>query len=251
MNRSGIRMLKLAGALPALAVAAVLALPPALAAPAASANPGVFPPNSKPYGKTYGEWAVAYWQWAMSIPTADNPWYNDPDGANSANGQSGPVWFLGGTAGGSVTRDVTIPAGKSVLLPVHQWIFGSMAFDCDPSVPGVACDVPTLQASAAFAAEAVSVMDVTIDGKSISNVANYRALSPGAFSVTVPGGTDNFVGFSGGPLVAAGTYSPHVADGYYLILASLSAGQHTIMLHVESTLGFDYDHTYNITVSAP
>jgi hypothetical protein len=35
-----------------------------------SANPRVLPPHSHPLGKTYGEWAVAWWQWALSIPEA-------------------------------------------------------------------------------------------------------------------------------------------------------------------------------------
>ncbi len=51
-----------------------------------------------------------------------------------------------------------------------------------------------------------------------------------------------------GPDVPAGTYSPQVADGYYLILKPLSAGEHTIEVHVESGLGFSYDQTYNLTV---
>jgi hypothetical protein len=122
-----------------------------------------------------------------------------------------------------------------------------MAFDCEPSVPGVTCDVPSLQATAAFAAESVIVMEVTIDGQMVSNVLSYRTLSqPSAFSVTVP--DENIVNFFGGPDVPAGTYSPQVADGYYLILKPLSAGEHTIELHVESGLGFSYDQTYNLTV---
>ena len=36
-------------------------------------NPGVFPIKSKPYGLTYGEWSAKWWQWAISIPTAESP----------------------------------------------------------------------------------------------------------------------------------------------------------------------------------
>ena len=248
------RTLKLAWGLPALAVATLLTVAPASPGvlptssepSAAPVKGGVLPPGSRPYGKTYGQWAVAYWQWAMSIPFATNPWANDPTGAFAAIGQSGPVWFLGGSLGDSVTRDVTIPVGKAVLLPVHQWIFGAVAFDCDPSVPGVPCDVPTLQAAAAAAALAVDLMEVTIDGRVIPNVERFRTLSPSEFSVTIP--ADNFPTHFGSP-VPAGTYSPQVADGYYLILTPLSVGQHTIALHVDSTLGFSYDHLYNITVA--
>ena len=56
----------------------------------------VAPPNSKPYGKTYGEWAAAWGQWIEAIPFGVNP-ANDPDGSQGAINQSGPVWFLAGT----------------------------------------------------------------------------------------------------------------------------------------------------------
>ena len=36
-------------------------------------NPGVMPINSHPYGKSYGEWHTAWWQWAVSLPVDQNP----------------------------------------------------------------------------------------------------------------------------------------------------------------------------------
>ena len=230
-----------AGVLPALLVGT--ALPQVLPADRAFAEDSpVLRVNNKAYfGRTYGEWVVAYWQWAMSFPTAASPWLSDEDGSLAGLGQSGPVWFLGGTAGNSVTRTLTIPAGKAILLPVHQWIFGATVFDCDPSVPGVPCDVHTLKQAAADAAKAVALMEVSIDGQAISDVKDYRVKSPTAFSVTVP--ADNLSG------VPAGTHSPQVADGYYMLLSPLSVGSHTISVHVVSSLGFEYVHTYNITVA--
>jgi hypothetical protein len=48
----------------------------------------------------------------------------------------------------------------------------------------------------------------------------------------------------------AGTYDPHVADGYFLVLTPLSAGEHTIVVHVVNlTSNLDYTATYHITVS--
>ncbi|MDQ6865384.1 MAG: hypothetical protein M3044_16350, partial [Thermoproteota archaeon] len=34
-----------------------------------SNNPGIFPVDSKPYGISYPDWTVKWWQWADSIPT--------------------------------------------------------------------------------------------------------------------------------------------------------------------------------------
>jgi hypothetical protein len=98
-----------------------------------------------------------------------------------------------------------------------------------------------LKKSAADAAKAVALMEVMIDGQTITDPNDYRVKSPDAFSVTVP--ADNVSG------VAAGTYNPQVADGYYMLLAPLSAGTHTILVHVISTLGFEYFITYNITIA--
>src|SRR5882724_1810757 len=128
-----------------------------------AASSQVLQVNSKAYyGKTYGEWVVAYWQWAMSFPTAASPWLSDTDGSLAGLGQSGSVWFLGGTVGDSVTRTFTMPAGKAIFLPVNQWIFGATVFDCDPSNPGVLCNVQTLMKSAAAATKADTLLEVAI-----------------------------------------------------------------------------------------
>jgi len=202
-----------------------------------------FPIDSQPFGKSYGEWTVAYWQWALGIPFAQNPWANDPTGAFAAVGQTGPVWFLGGTLGSSAERTLTIPLGKSIFMPINQWIFGATVFDCEPSNPGVVCDVPTLQAAAAVNATASTTLEVTIDGRGVQG---FRATSPGAFDVTLPVGNVPEVGF--GAPTPAGTYGPHVSDGYWLMLTPPHAGEHTITVHVVNPFVGEYFITYHITV---
>lgn len=210
-----------------------------------AANSDVYPASASPLGKSYGDWSVAYWQWALGIPYASNPWANDSTGDFAGVNQGGPVWFLGGSLGDSFTRDFTVPAGKALFLPVHQWIFGATVFDCDPSVPGVPCDVPTLRASAASAADQATHLEVYVDGRAVNDLFDYRFTSPSSFSVTLPDGS---VPTEFGAGLAAGTYGPHVSDGYYLILKKLSVGSHVIFVHVESDLGIVYDQTYNIDV---
>ena len=68
----------------------------------------VFPADSKPYGLTYGQWAAKWWQWSYSIPEENNP-IKDTTGKDCAINQSGPVWFLAGTAGRSAEKKCTIP----------------------------------------------------------------------------------------------------------------------------------------------
>src|SRR2546423_6015845 len=84
----------------------------------------IFPINSRPYGKSYGAWAASWWQWAFSIPEAYNP-VTDTTGAFAGVGQSGPVWFVAGTFGGSAERTFTVPAGKGLFLPGYVWSFGA------------------------------------------------------------------------------------------------------------------------------
>lgn len=187
-----------------------------------NSNPGILPIDSSPYGQSYGQWSVRFWQWALSIPADRNP-VADTTGDFFAEGQSGPVWFCG-TFGTSSERHATMPAGKALFMPVFNWIFGAGVYDCDPTVPGVPCDVPTLRALAAENLEKAVVLDVYIDGVPVQDVRSYRAISPTPFSVTYP---ENSV--VGPP---AGVYSPNVSDGYWLMLAPLPKGIHTISVHV-------------------
>src|SRR6266545_3392369 len=59
-------------------------------APGVGGNPRVLPPDTNPFGKSYGEWSAEQWKWLLSIPAPINP-ANDFTGANGAQGQSGPV----------------------------------------------------------------------------------------------------------------------------------------------------------------
>ena len=159
----------------------------------------------------------------MSVPADRNP-LTDETGEFCDEGQAGPVWFLSGTFGNSAERVCTAPTGKKILVPVFNWIFGAGAFDCEPSLPDVPCDIPALQELAAENTEAAVVLDVTIDGVPVANVAGYRSISPEPFGLIYP---DNSV--TGLP---AGTYSPNVSDGYWLMLTPLTKGVHTIEVHV-------------------
>src|SRR3972149_2756089 len=90
-------------------------VPMAAQAESSNPNPGVLPVNSNSYGMTYGEWSARWWQWALSMPVDKNPLL---DTADCSKGQSGKVWFLAGTFGGSVERKCTMPAEKAILFPI-------------------------------------------------------------------------------------------------------------------------------------
>jgi hypothetical protein len=202
----------------------------------AFASPGVMAPSS--------QLTAAWWQWALSIPAGTNP-VLDTDGTDCAEGQSGPVWFLAGTFGGAETRSCTIPAGKQLLLPILNVLDGAVAFDCAPTIPDVPCKVSTLRNLAGAQMKNPQLIEASIDGVSLTRPVAFRVKSP-VFTVMVPSDGGLF-GLSPGP------YSPNVSDGYWLLIAPLSAGAHTIHVHgtanPDAPFGAtDSEVTYNLSV---
>jgi hypothetical protein len=202
-------------------------------------NPGVFPIDSRPFGHTYGEWSARWWQWALSVPEETNPLL-DPTGVHCAEGQAGPVWFLAGTFGGTATRTCTVPAGKALFFPLLNTIFGAGVGDCEPTNPGVPCDVDALREAAAAPLENPQTLEASIDGVPLQDLSAYRVQSP-VFSITFP--EDAVFG------LPSGTFEPNVSDGYWLMLVPLSAGEHTIYFKAVSADGFTSEVTYHLTIS--
>jgi hypothetical protein len=204
----------------------------------------VLPPQSMPYGLSYGDWSVRWWQWAYGLPVAGHPLF-DESGADCAAGQSGPVWFLGGVfnVSGTATRDeCTVPAGKALFFPIINVEWDNICPPVDPPLT-----------EAELAATAASWMDLAtdlvceLDGRPVQNLSAYR-FTAGPFSVHMP--TGNIWDFFGCD-APAGTYAPLLPDGIFVMLAPLSAGPHT--LHFKGTIGapvnFTLEITYHLTVA--
>ena len=217
----------------AIAVAAValigVAMVPVAQAHDDDRRPTIFPRDASPYGNTYGEWSARWWQWLMAIPTPQNPNF-DTTGQNCGEGQAGPVWFLGGAFASPAPtiglRTCTVPAGKAIIIPLTNTLYGAGAFDCEPTIPLKLCDLNALrQVAAADIDSRVPLPKVEIDGIRVDNVSDFRVQSP-VMTLTYP--DDNVVAVLFATTVPGGTYTPNVSDGYFLILAPLSKGKHTI-----------------------
>src|SRR4051794_27326162 len=81
-------------------------------AASARADDPVFPRGPHPYGVSYNEWALQWWRWVYSIPTAVNPLTQVGDVDCSArqrrhipDAHAPRVWFLGGVFGVSGTGE--------------------------------------------------------------------------------------------------------------------------------------------------
>jgi hypothetical protein len=217
----------------------------------------VIPRDSVAFGRAYGEWAAAWWQWSLSIPATAHPLF-DTAGCNT--GQSGPVFFLGGKAcatngppcnPGSASRSCTVPAGKALFFPVFN-VEDSILEESRPSSQTPACKPeqpnPTIncmrKADQSIIDDATS-LSVQIDGQFIPNIkSNFRVTSP-AFDFTLPS-HDNVLNAIGEGPFNGGTYSLAVDDGFYVMLAPLKPGSH--LLQFSATFGtFTSTIKYNLT----
>lgn len=224
-------------------IGVVLLILTATIASAKNLNPGVLPPNSHSFGMTYGEWSAAWWQWALSIPVDENPLL-DPTGENCDVGQSGKVWFLAGTVGGSVERECTVPVGKAIFFP----IVNTECDDVAPFPPPFP-QPPFLAECAQFFIDHATVVEVTVDGVPLQNVDMYRVQSPPpSFTIDLP---DNNIFGVPGPVSGSA-----VSDGFWILLAPLSKGEHIIQFRgvlsfpePELNFTFETEVTYHLTVA--
>src|SRR5947208_12751330 len=56
-----------------------------------------------------------------------------------------------------MTRSCTVPARKALFFPIFNTIWGAAVFDCDPTVPGVACNLGVLRGKAAASMDPVTL----------------------------------------------------------------------------------------------
>jgi hypothetical protein len=204
---------------------------------AAPRNSVVLPPQQQ----NYGQLGMLWWKWALSIPYSQSPLF-DPTGADCAVSQNGGRWFLAGTPGGAVTRSCTIPAGKRIFFPI---VSTENDYPCpDPAfqpAPGQSLK-DFLTSGAVAQINTAADLEVSLDGQSLPVLPGYR-------------GTSNMFSFAGDPSLTAtfdpcitGSQQKAVSDGYWLLLAPLSSGKHTLQFG-GSVFGNPAEMaTYNLTV---
>jgi hypothetical protein len=212
-------------------------------------NPGVIPPHAKPYGKSYGEWGARLIQWLFSIPASDNPLLNPA--ASCSVGQSGPVWFLPPNTGGVNTAYCAVPAGKSIFFALlANFANYPCPFPNYEPVPGQSLQDFLTQVAKDFANHATR-LQVEVDGVPLRNLFGYRATSD-LFNITF----DPSLLFL--DPCATGSPQPAVSDGYFIMLAPLPVGTHTIHVFAEVVFtqaqdGFDltltFENNFNLTVA--
>lgn len=211
--------------LPCAILAAAMVLATSGGAQAGNPNPGILPPDSSAFGQRYGEWAADWWTWVINEAGAP---LMDATGADCGLGQSGPVWFLAGSWIGPVERECAVPAGRALFFPIQNIAF--LGYEDDPWPYYPYTDEADARAGLAATNDASGGRSAAIDGVPVADLDRYRVTSP-VFGAVWPDWQ---------------TLYPNVDDGWYLLVAPLSAGEHEI-----SFTGWDGDQDilYHLTVT--
>jgi hypothetical protein len=181
-----------------------------------SINSGVFAVDSKPYGTSYEDWTIKFWQWLLPIPADKSP-MTDRTGERCGEGQNNtsPVFFLTFSDGGAV-RTCDVPIGKAILVPIN-------VVECSfAEFPGAKTD-DELHTCAEEDESSNPGLFLSVDGNQLKDLQKYRVHSR-AFDVTFP---NNPIFGEPGPTRA-------VSDGYWVILEPFSQGKHEV--HFKASL---------------
>ncbi len=186
---------------------------------------------SYPYGLSYIEWTIRWWKWLMAFPKPCNPAF-DQSGSDCAKNQSDKnVWFLAGTVMPvlSAKRSCAIPHGRAILFPVINNLISYLEY------PDLETD-DQLKALARKDYKLGIEMLLTIDDWILSH--EICRIDSNPFEIEYP--NDNI--FDTRPGV-----SRAVSDGFWIFLAPLSKGIHSIYFSAKD-LNYQTNVSYAIQI---
>jgi hypothetical protein len=220
-------------------VVVIVGLMVAALAPGAQADSPP-PPLAPADPSSYKELSAKWWQWALTKTNLGGECYTP---------QSGPVWFLAGIFQPGPALTCTIPAGTKLFFPVinSEWsvaeanLGGWLGDTCQVIATPTGTSHEALRACAVALADHFGDIHASLDGVPLTA---YRVQSP-PFKFNAVEGNSVFV--------PAGE-SNAVSDGYWIELAPLSVGEHTLTFGATGDfpeLGFSFtiDTTYHLIVT--
>lgn len=190
-------------------------------------NSYFYPADSKPYGKSYSEWAAIWWKFVLEYPEKDAR-LTDPDGSLCAVNQTGSVWILPGAESGELVRTCVIPKGVALLIsPTDSFCNKqqqSSVGDNEAEIRKcVKADVDEDEYSHSY-----------LDGVQLSNLHQVNRIQSVLFDLYYPPNE--------------GPYKT-VADGVFLMIKPLSSGNHTLVQEAGApSQDWHYKITYNLQV---
>ena len=170
--------------------------------------------ESYPYGLSYGQWTVKWWQWLLSIPKSCNPLIDQSGEYADKNQPKQDVIFLAGKLGSEdknfPLRNCNIPVGRSILFPV---------INCEANF----IEFPELKTKEALIEHVVNDENTIVEKTCMLNgmpIDVQRVKSdPEIFEVSL--NNDNIYNVNGGNTIAS-------ADGYWVFLKSPPRGEYEL-----------------------
>jgi hypothetical protein len=201
---------------------------------AASSNAyTVLSPGSIVDGQSITNWTAAWWTRFWQAPCGPSP--PSCTSIDSATGNiaaavnnNGPVFFgpttNGDPAQGHVTINFSVPYGTPILVPVLPFEdLEAASIDGNAPVADREAAATTVVTGWLASVDTASLV-ASIDGNSVSNLSSY--LEQTGYFTAGPTQADSLANFAG---VSVGDdLYPIEAAGYWLMIADLSPGQHTI-----------------------
>lgn len=174
-----------------------------------------FKSDSNIFNKSYGQWTVLWWKWALSTPRSKNPVLDKTGENHAVNQPSSDVWFLAGVFGDEEkyhpTRKIKLSEGLSILFPVLNCEANSIEYphlkNDNDLIKHVIDDVGS-----------VIKKDCSINNMKV--IPERVKSDPTIFEFIIP--KDNVLGVEGDQVVRAS------ADGYWVFLSSLPKGNYLI-----------------------
>ncbi len=162
-------------------------------------------------GRTPAELSTAWWQWAMAAPSRTSP-IEDATGAYCGVGQQGDIWFLAGGSGAAhIARRCAVPAGKFLFFPIITTAYwpaeDEIRYTCEQAMRNAAANN-----------DAARDLFVEVDGVAVRDPMRLRADSGTCFNILAKADPSSH------PYQAY----PSAADGYWVLLAPLQRGRHTV-----------------------
>jgi len=167
----------------------------------------IYPIDSKPYGKSYSEWSIEWWQWLSSIPKNKNPAFDWSGEYVNVNQNDPSILFLCQTYEGvenTPIRRNKITKGRSIFMPIINWI-SIMGYDGNTD--------DELIEIARHKMDVIGPLEITINGETINKgLEKYRIYSS-FFEINLP--ENNIFGILSGKKRC-------ISDGYWIFLKPIS-----------------------------
>jgi hypothetical protein len=179
----------------------------AIAVPASAASPnagrGFLPAQARVHGMTLAEIAGAWDLWAFGSPAESNPLLANRCEASPSDPR---IWFLPVSLGGDYEIECDVPVGAFLVLTPG-------GYECS-TAEGNGETAEELEACVDANFANLTFLEVALDGRPASNLERYIVTSP---LVQLPG-----------PNLLGEDPTPSMLKSYFMIIAPLSPGEHTV-----------------------